>query len=107
MLLPEAQAQELLETLRDCPRPDAMEAWRIAIGIPRWGADLDEETTPIEAGLDRMLSFSKGCYVGQEVVALATFRGRVAWDLARLGVARAAPSPGAELGGGGQGRGPP
>ncbi len=104
MLLPEAQAQELLETLRDRPRPDAMEAWRIAIGIPRWGADLDEETTPIEAGLDRMLSFSKGCYVGQEVVAMATFRGRVAWNLARLEVAGAAPAPGAKLGGGGKGR---
>ena len=104
MLLDAAQAPELLETLRDRPRPDAMEAWRVAIGVPRWGADLDEETTPIEAGLDRMLSFSKGCYVGQEVVAMATYRGRVAWNLARLEVAGAAPAPGAKLGGSGKGR---
>jgi len=104
MLLEEAQAQDLLETLHDRPRPDAMEAWRIAIGVPQWGADLDEETTPIEAGLDRMLSFSKGCYVGQEVVAMATYRGRVAWNLARLEVAGAAPAPGAKLGAGGKGR---
>src|SRR5438477_2897859 len=99
MLLPEGEAQALLDRLRDRPRPDAVEAWRVALGIPRWGADLDEETTPIEAGLDPVLSFSKGCYVGQEVVAMATYRGRVAWNLVRLEVAGAAPPPGTKLGG--------
>jgi folate-binding protein YgfZ len=80
-----------------------MEAWRIAIGVPRWGAELDENTTPIEAGLDPLLSFSKGCYVGQEVVAMATYRGRVAWNLVRLQSEGQAPPPGARLGGGGKG----
>src|SRR6185503_5851614 len=102
MLLPESEAQALLESLRERPRPDAMEAWRIALGVPRWGTELDEETTPIEAGLDRMLSFSKGCYVGQEVVAMATYRGRVASNLVRLEVDGAAPAPGAKLGAKGQ-----
>jgi len=94
MLLPEAEAQSLLETLRERPRPDQIEAWRIAVGVPAWGAELTEETTPIEAGLDPMLSFSKGCYVGQEVVAMATYRGRVAWNLVRLEVEGEAPKVG-------------
>jgi len=104
LLLPEAEAQSLLETLRDRPRPDLVEAYRIAVGIPRWGVDVDEDTTPIEGGLDPLLSFSKGCYVGQEVVAMATFRGRVAWNLARLEVAGQAPQPGAKLGASAKGR---
>jgi folate-binding protein YgfZ len=104
LLLPEAEAQSLLETIRERPRPDLAEAWRIAAGIPKWGADLDEDTTPIEGGLDWLLSFSKGCYVGQEVVAMATYRGRVAWNLVRLEVAGEAPKPGAKLGAGGKGR---
>jgi folate-binding protein YgfZ len=104
LLLPEAEAQSLLETLRERPRPDLAEAWRIAAGIPKWGVDLDEETTPIEGGLDPLLSFSKGCYVGQEVVAMATYRGRVAWNLVRLAVEGEAPRIGAKLGTGGKGR---
>ncbi len=97
LLLPEDEAQALLKTLPDRPRADVVEAWRIAIGVPQWGKDLDEETTPIEAGLDPMLSFSKGCYVGQEVVAMATYRGRVAWNLVRLEVEGRAPAPGTRL----------
>ncbi len=97
MLLPEDEAQALLDALRDRPRPDQIEAWRIALGAPSWGVDLDEETTPIEAGLDPMLSFTKGCYVGQEVVAMATYRGRVAWNLVRLEVAGEAPARGTKI----------
>ncbi|HEY5676480.1 MAG TPA: hypothetical protein VIR81_06845 [Myxococcales bacterium] len=104
LLLPESEAQALLDVLRDRPRPDQAEAWRVALGVPRWGAELAEETTPIEAGIDRMLSFSKGCYVGQEVVAMATYRGRVAWNLVRLETEGAAPAPGTALGDGGKGR---
>jgi folate-binding protein YgfZ len=104
LLLPEAEAQSLLEVIRERPRPDLVEAWRIAIGVPKWGAELSEETTPIEGGIDRMLSFAKGCYVGQEVVAMATYRGRVAWNLVRLEADGAAPAGGARLGEGGKGR---
>ena len=104
LLLPEAEAQSLLETIQERPRPDLAEAWRIAIGVPKWGAELDEEATPIEAGLDPLLSFSKGCYVGQEVVAMATYRGRVAWNLVRLQIAGPAPNPGSRLGTGAKGR---
>jgi folate-binding protein YgfZ len=97
LLLPEDEAQALLETLPARPRSDQLEAWRIALGVPVWGADLDEHATPVEAGLDPMLSFSKGCYVGQEVVAMATYRGRVAWNLVRLEVDGLAPPPGTPI----------
>ena len=97
LLLPEAEAQSLLEALRERPRPEQIEAFRVAIGAPAWGSELDEETTPIEAGLDRTLSFSKGCYVGQEVVAMATYRGRVAWNLVRLEVDGEAPPRGMKI----------
>src|SRR5262249_33428175 len=97
LLLPEADAQSLVETLRERPRPDPIEAWRIAVGVPAWGTELGEETTPMEAGLDPMLSFSKGCYVGQEVVAMATYRGRVAWNLVRLEVEGEAPKAGTAI----------
>jgi folate-binding protein YgfZ len=74
------------------PRAEGVDAYRAAIGLPKWGVDIDEETTPVEAGLDRMISFGKGCYVGQEVVAMATFRGRVAWNFVRLEVDGAPPA---------------
>ncbi|HEY2030200.1 MAG TPA: hypothetical protein VGH20_13430 [Myxococcales bacterium] len=95
LLVSEARAKELLAAVAE--RPQGVEAFRIGLGIPVFGKDLDEETTPIEAGLDRMISFGKGCYVGQEVVAMATFRGRVAWNLVRLEVEGDAPAPGTRL----------
>ncbi len=104
MLLSEPDAQDVLRALPGRPRLDSVEAWRVAIGVPVWGTELDPETTALEAGLDRELSFSKGCYVGQEVVAMATFRGRVSWNLVRLEVDGAAPLPGARLGDGAKGR---
>lgn len=97
MLLPEAEAQRILEAIEERVDPDRMEAYRVALGVPRWGPDLDEDVTPIEAGLDALLSFDKGCYVGQEVVAMATFRGRVSWNLARLEVDGPAPAPGTRV----------
>lgn len=97
LLLPEPEAQALLATLPARPAPAAVEALRVALGVPAWGSELSEETTPVEAGLDRMLSFAKGCYVGQEVVAMATYRGRVAWNLVRLEVEGDAPAPGLRL----------
>src|SRR5712671_685899 len=96
LLVPEERASELIAAL---PAADAaaVEERRVALGVPAWGSELDEETTPVDAGLDREISFGKGCYVGQEVVAMATYRGRVAWNLVRLQVAGAVPAPGARL----------
>lgn len=57
--------------------PQAAEALRVAAGRPRYGVDLDEGVIPQEAGLNpRAVSFTKGCYVGQETVARLHWRGK-------------------------------
>lgn len=60
---------------------DALEILRVEAGIPLYGKDFDDSTIPIEAGLWHALSFEKGCYIGQEVVARIKWRGRVNWHL--------------------------
>jgi folate-binding protein YgfZ len=55
---------------------DTAEAIRIEAGMPRFGRDMDEDTIPLEAGIEaRAISFSKGCYVGQEVIIRVLHRG--------------------------------
>ncbi len=55
----------------------AAECLRVEHGRPRYGIDLDDSVIPQEAGLnERAVSFSKGCYVGQETVARLHYRGR-------------------------------
>lgn len=56
---------------------EVAEAARVEAGRPRYGADLDETTIPQEAGLnERAVSFTKGCYVGQETVARLFYKGK-------------------------------
>lgn len=56
---------------------DAAEVVRVEGGRPRYGADFDDGVIPEEAGLnDRAVSFTKGCYVGQETVARLHYKGR-------------------------------
>jgi folate-binding protein YgfZ len=57
--------------------PEALEILRVEAGIPRLGAELGEEILPDEARLERAISASKGCYVGQEIVARLRSRGQV------------------------------
>lgn len=82
---------------------ELMEALRIAHGRGAWGSELTEETIPLEAGLlDRAISTTKGCYVGQEIIIRILHRGggRVAKKLVRLiseGTGAAMPGPGAVL----------
>jgi folate-binding protein YgfZ len=55
----------------------AAEIVRVEHGRPRYGADLDDSVIPQEAGLnERAVSFTKGCYVGQETVARLYYRGK-------------------------------
>ena len=57
---------------------EQLERWRIESGIPRWGRELDDRILPAEAGLDEThISFSKGCYPGQEPIARQRYRGKV------------------------------
>ena len=56
---------------------EAAETLRVERGRPRYGVDLDDGTIPQEAGLnERAVSFTKGCYVGQETVARLYYRGK-------------------------------
>lgn len=55
---------------------DDLELLRIRAGTPRWGREIDDRVLPAEAGLDeRAVSFTKGCYPGQEPVARLRYRG--------------------------------
>jgi len=56
---------------------EAAECLRVERGRPRYGIDLDSSTIPQEAGLnERAVSFTKGCYVGQETVARLYYKGK-------------------------------
>ena len=48
---------------------EQFDEWRIRRGIPRFGVDLDEESLPQEAGWERFIDFTKGCFMGQEAMA--------------------------------------
>jgi aminomethyltransferase len=53
------------------------ETRRVEAGLPRYGFDMDENHFPLEAALEDALSFTKGCYIGQEYVARLAHRGHV------------------------------
>lgn len=57
---------------------------RIESGIPKYGVDMDENTIVPELGLDGLISYNKGCYIGQEIIARIHFRGHVAKQLTGL-----------------------
>jgi tRNA-modifying protein YgfZ len=57
--------------------PEAAEILRIEAGEPRFGAEMGTETMPAEAGIvEQAVSFTKGCYIGQETVARLHYKGR-------------------------------
>jgi len=60
------------------------ETLRIEDGIPRYGVDTDNTTIVPELGLDGLISYNKGCYIGQEIIARIHFRGHVAKRLTGL-----------------------
>ena len=75
----------------------AAEILRVERGRPRYGVDLDETVIPQEAGLnERAVSFTKGCYVGQETVARLYYKGKPNRHLRGLRLTAPA-EPGAEL----------
>lgn len=82
---------------------EALEVLRVEAGLPRFGAELGPDTLPAELGLvERTVSFTKGCYTGQEIVARMHSRGRVGHRL--IGIVLddgTVPEIGAELRSGG------
>lgn len=97
----EADFRHALEAAGAVPAgPEAIEAARIEAGYPLFGVDMTEDTIPLEAGIeDRAISFTKGCYVGQEVIVRVLHRGhgRVARKLVGLRIEGDVPSRGAKI----------
>jgi tRNA-modifying protein YgfZ len=80
------------EEEREAPDASELEALRIEAGTPAWGKELDETVLPAEAGLDEThVSFTKGCYPGQEPIARLHYRGHPNRRLRVLEVAAAKP----------------
>ena len=88
---------EILESRASYVDPAALEPLRIERGIPAFGSELNEERNPLEAGLTESISFNKGCYVGQEVVARLNTYDKVQRRLAILGWTDGTVSPGDDL----------
>jgi len=76
---------------------DALEAFRIAEGIPSYGIEIAERDLPQETSQMRGLHFSKGCYLGQEIVERIRSRGNVHKHLRQLELDGPLPEAGAEL----------
>jgi tRNA-modifying protein YgfZ len=76
---------ELVAGGEDVHETEASQAARLARGILRFGPDFDATMLPHEASLDKIaVSFSKGCYLGQEVVCMVEMRGQVKRRMVKL-----------------------
>lgn len=100
LILPAAVREAFWQHMLDNGLTPAAEAafdfLRIAAGLPRFGRELTLDYIPLEADLWADVSFSKGCYTGQEIIARMESRGRLARRLVRLHAA-APLTPGAEI----------
>jgi len=80
LFAPAQKAPDLDRALRNAGAmpiaPAVAEITRVEAGRPEFGADMDEHTIPLEAGIeDRAISLTKGCYVGQEIIIRVLHRG--------------------------------
>ncbi len=95
-------ARPLMESLREVPGVapvglEALEILRTEAGIPRFGPDFGPENFPQETGAEEAVSYTKGCYLGQEVVARIHYRGGVQKVLRSLRFEGRVPETGALL----------
>jgi len=85
LIIPNAALEAIARRLIDSGKPlgvrwvgeEAQNLLRVEAGIPRYGIDFSEENLLLEVGLDHAVSFTKGCYLGQEVVERIRSRGHV------------------------------
>jgi tRNA-modifying protein YgfZ len=81
----EPAIEVLDENIEPTLEADELERLRVEAGTPAWGKEIDDRILPAEAGLDeRAISYTKGCYPGQEPIARLHFRGHVNRGLRRL-----------------------
>ena len=94
----EPAAEVLDAALEPSVTADELELLRIRAGTPAWGKELDDRILPAEAGLDeRAISFTKGCYPGQEPIARLHYRGHANRGLRVLELEGELPTPETEL----------
>jgi folate-binding protein YgfZ len=99
--VPAAQAAAVWDALvtagaRPCGM-EALEGRRVEVGVPRIGLDMGDKTLALEVPVEDAISTTKGCYLGQEVVARGTARGHINRRLVPLLLAGPAPASGAPL----------
>ncbi len=75
----------------------AQDALRILAGTPLLGRDIEEGSLPLEVGLRDTVSYRKGCYVGQEAIAMMTYRGQLRRHLCWVAIEEGQPQPGWQL----------
>lgn len=76
--------QKLIAAGAQVVSPETFEVLRIEAGIPRHGIDMDETNVVLETNLDDAISYTKGCYLGQEIIVRIKHRGHVAKKLTGL-----------------------
>lgn len=76
----------------------AYDALRVAAGLPGFPAEINDAHIPLETGIWSAVSFSKGCYIGQEIIARMESRNQIARKLVRFDVLRGAVSAGESIG---------
>jgi folate-binding protein YgfZ len=101
LFLPTAERERVIAGLVDAGAvevtAEAVEIVRVEAGVPRFGAEMDAGTMPAEAAIvDEAVSFTKGCYIGQETVARLHYKGKPNRHLRGLRLSAAA-APGAAL----------
>ncbi|MER3429890.1 MAG: hypothetical protein C4325_03700 [Blastocatellia bacterium] len=88
LFVPTSDAAEFEQKLADAGLEEITdkdyETLRIELGVPKYGVDVDETTVVPEIGIDGLISYKKGCYTGQEIIARIHFRGHIAKRLAGL-----------------------
>ena len=101
LLLPATERERVIAALTDAGAvevsPEAVEILRVESGVPRFGAEMDTATMPAEAAIvEAAVSFTKGCYIGQETVARLHYKGKPNRHLRGLRLSGVA-APGAAL----------
>jgi folate-binding protein YgfZ len=89
--------QQLLEAGAKPCGVRAVEGLRVMEGLPRYGVDITDRDLPQETGQKRALNFTKGCYIGQEIVERIRSRGAVRREMRQFFLEGDAPSPPSDL----------
>ncbi len=99
LVVPRAALASVEALLGELPVLEAgtVEVLRVERGVPVFGVDMTESTIPLEANLEHAINYTKGCYIGQEVIARATYRGQMNKKLVGLELGSLTPAVKTEL----------